>query len=56
MKHLQILNWAVLALAVLVMGVNTFAPLPDWAVRADGAVLLLSLFFTAFQTFQYMKR
>lgn len=48
MKHLQTVSSAVLVLALLVMGINAISPLPDWAVRADGVVLLCALSVTAF--------
>lgn len=48
MKHAQIISLAVLVLALLVMGGNALSPLPDWAVRVDGAVLLCSLPVAAF--------
>ena len=40
MKRAQIISLAVLVLALLVMGGNALSPLPDWAVRVDGVVLL----------------
>lgn len=49
MKRLQFISLAVIVLALLVMGVNAlFLPLPDWAVRLDGVVLLCALPVTAF--------
>ena len=43
MKRAQIISLAVLVLALLVMGGNALSPLPDWAVRVDGVVLLCAL-------------
>lgn len=44
MKRARIISFLTLLLAVLVMAVNMFAiPLPDWAVRAAGVVILLAL-------------
>ncbi|MDE7260664.1 MAG: hypothetical protein K2N78_01170 [Oscillospiraceae bacterium] len=44
MKKARNLSFLALLLAVLLMAVNMFAlPLPDWAVRAAGVVMLLAL-------------
>lgn len=44
MKRARIISILALLLAVLVMAVNMFAiPLPDWAVRTAGVVILLAL-------------
>lgn len=44
MKRALIISILALLLAVLVMAVNMFAiPLPDWAVRTAGVVILLAL-------------
>lgn len=49
MKRLQIITGAVLVLALLVMGADALIlPLPDWAVRLDGVVLLCALPVAAF--------
>ena len=48
MKRAQIISLAVLVLALLVMGGNALSPLPDWAVRVDGVVLLCALPVPAF--------
>lgn len=48
MKRAQIISLAVLVLALLVMGGNALSPLPDWAVRVDGVVLLCALPAAAF--------
>ena len=51
MKNLQRFSLLLLAAAVLVMGVHWFwHPLPDWAVRADGAGMLAALFLVSFAT------
>lgn len=44
MKRVLAISFLVLLLAVLVMAVNMFAiPLPDWAIRTAGVVILLAL-------------
>lgn len=44
MKRARIISFLALLLAVLMMAVNMFAiPLPDWAVRTAGVVMLLAL-------------
>ena len=48
MKRAQIISLGVLVVALLVMGGNALSPLPDWAVRVDGAVLLCTLPAAAF--------
>ncbi|MCI8539349.1 MAG: hypothetical protein HFF18_11940 [Oscillospiraceae bacterium] len=49
MKRIFIASWAVLLLTVLVMAVNRFlVPLPDWAVRVDGVLMLAALSALAF--------
>lgn len=49
MKRLQLITGAVLVLALLVMGINALIlPLPDWAVRVDGVLLLCALPVAAF--------
>lgn len=48
MRRLQFISLTVMVLALLVMGVNALSPLPDWAVRVDGVVLLCALPVAAF--------
>ena len=44
MKKAQAFSFLLLVLTLAVMAVNRlFLPLPDWAVRIDGAVMLLAL-------------
>lgn len=44
MKRARLISILALLLAILVMAVNMFAiPLPDWAVRTAGVVILLAL-------------
>ncbi len=44
MKRARNISFFALALAAVVMAVNMFAiPLPDWAVRCAGVVILLAL-------------
>lgn len=49
MKKPWIFCLLLLVLSLAVMAVNTFAvPLPDWAVRTAGVVMLLALAGTAY--------
>ena len=50
MKRAQIISLAVLVLALLVMGGNALSPLPDWAVRANGVVMLAAMSLLVFST------
>ena len=51
MKKLQILSFLLMVLALLVMGVNRLVvPLPDWAVRVDGIVMMLAIVGFSFST------
>lgn len=44
MKRMRRMSWIVLMAAVLVMAVNHFlTPLPDWAVRTDGVLMLAAM-------------
>lgn len=44
MKRVRTVSWVILLLTVLVMTVSRFlAPLPDWAVRADGILMLAAM-------------
>ena len=56
MKNLQKLSWTILILTLLVMGASAFVPLPDWAVRADGIVMLLVLLLAVFTTVQNVMK
>ncbi|MBD5155201.1 MAG: hypothetical protein HDT15_09080 [Oscillibacter sp.] len=49
MKRVQAVSFLLLVLTLAVMAVNRLAvPLPDWAVRIDGAVMMLAIAATAF--------
>lgn len=51
MKKIQAASILALLLTIAVMAVNWFAaPLPDWAVRTTGVVMLLSLACAAYST------
>ncbi len=51
MKNLQRFGFLLLAAAVAIMGVHrSLYPLPDWAVRTDGAGMLVGLFLVSFST------
>ena len=40
MKTLQLTALAVVLLTLLVRGYHKYAPLPDWAVRVNGVIML----------------
>lgn len=49
MKKLRTISLVLLVLTVAVMAVDRFAaPVPDWAVRTAGVVMLLALAGTAY--------
>lgn len=51
MKRVRMVSCFVLLLAALIMAVNWFLmPLPDWAVRVDGMLMLLALPVFSFTT------
>ena len=51
MKKVQAVSFLLLVLTLAVMAVNRLAvPLPDWAVRIDGAVMMLAIAAAAFST------
>ena len=51
MKKIQLISICALIVALAVMAVNRFiAPLPDWAIRIDGMVMLAALFAASFST------
>ena len=51
MKQVQTASFLLLALTLAVMAVNRLAvPLPDWAIRIDGAVMMLAIAAAAFST------
>lgn len=51
MRKMQVGSLLVLIAALAVMSVNPFAvPLPDWAVRIDGIVMMLAIAAVAFGT------
>ena len=49
MKKMRTVSFVLLVLTVAVMAIDRFAaPVPDWAVRAAGVVMLLALAGTAY--------
>ena len=57
MKKTQQISRAVLLSALVVLAVHFFVmPLPDWAVRVDGALLMIAIFTTTFTTVRLQKR
>ena len=51
MKKMQAGSLLLLAATLAVMAVNRFAaPLPDWAVRTAGVVMMLALMCVAYST------
>ena len=53
MKKMQIMSVAVLIVTLLLMGINVLIrPLPDWAVRMDGIVMLVSVVMISYGTVQ----
>ena len=51
MKRVQAVSFLLLVLTLAVMAVNRLAvPLPDWAVRIDGVVMMLAIAAAAFST------
>lgn len=51
MKKLQLVSLAVLGLSVLLWTAGRISfPLPDWAVRVNGAVMLLAMALLVFSS------
>ena len=51
MKKLQLVSIAVLGLSVLLWTAGrTIFPLPDWAVRANGVVMLIAMALLVFSS------
>ena len=49
MKKMRTVSFVLLVLTVAVMAIDRFAaPVPDWAVRTAGVVMLLALAGTAY--------
>ena len=49
MKKVRAVSFVLLVLTVVVMAIDRFAaPVPDWAVRTAGVVMLLALAGTAY--------
>jgi membrane protein YdbS with pleckstrin-like domain len=56
MRKMQRISRAVLLSALVVLAVHFFVmPLPDWAVRVDGALLVVAIFTTTFSTVRLQK-
>lgn len=53
MKKMQIMSVTVLIVTLLLMGINVLIRLlPDWAVRIDGIVMLVSVVMISYSTVQ----
>lgn len=53
MKKLQIVSFIVLGLSITLWTAGrVFFPLPDWAVRANGAVMLIAMALLVFASVQ----
>ncbi len=51
MKKLQLVSLAILGLSVLLWTAGRiFLPLPDWAVRANGVVMMIAMALLMFST------
>ena len=51
MKKLQLVSLAILGLSVLLWTAGRiFLPLPDWAVRANGVVMLIAMALLVFSS------
>ena len=51
MKKLQAFSFLLLVLTLTVMAVNRLVlPLPDWAVRMDGIIMMLALAAVSYST------
>lgn len=51
MKKLQLVSLAALGLSVLLWTAGRiFLPLPDWAVRANGVVMMIAMALLVFST------
>ena len=57
MKKLQFVSLFVLFLSVLLWTAGrTILPLPDWAVRANGVIQMITLAALAFSTVRLLKK
>lgn len=53
MKKMQIMSVTVLIVTLLLMGINVLIrPLPDWTVRIDGIVMLVSVLMVSYSSIQ----
>lgn len=51
MKKFQTISIVILAIALLIMGINAFAvPIPDWAVRINGIVMIIGICAVSYST------
>lgn len=57
MKKIQIVSILILAITVIIMGINMLVtPFSDWVVRIDGIIMLIALFVIGYSTVKaYMK-
>lgn len=57
MKKLQFVSFVVLGLSVILWTAGRiFFPLPDWAVRANGVVMLISMAMLVFSSVRALKK
>lgn len=57
MKKLQLASLAVLALSVILWTAGRiFGPLPDWAVRTNGAVMMVTMALLASSSVRLLKK
>ena len=58
MKKLQLVSLAILGLSVLLWTAGRiFLPLPDWAVRANGVVMMIAMALLVFSSVRlHMRR
>ncbi len=56
MKKVQIISICILIVTLVVMVVNKIViPLPDWIIRMDGIIMLVSLFVVSFITVKCIR-
>ena len=56
MKTLQLTALAVVLITLLVRGYHKYSPLPDWALRLNGVVMLAGAFFLVFASVRLMYK
>lgn len=56
MKKVQIISICILIVTLVVMVVNKIViPLPNWIIRMDGIIMLVSLFVVSFITIKCIR-